>query len=108
MIWAKCADIAGRKYAIVLALCIFTLFSGLCGASQTLIQLIMFRWCQGIGGCGVFALVQLIVLEIAPKRKLPGYITMVNVALALSLVMGPLLGGGITRHGSWRWIFLFK
>lgn len=108
MIWAKCADIAGRKYAIVLALCTFTLFSGLCGASQTLVQLIMFRWCQGIGGCGVFTLVQLIVLEIAPKRKLPGYITMVNVALALSLVMGPLLGGGITRHGSWRWIFLFN
>jgi MFS family permease len=33
---------------------------------------------------------------------------MVNVALALSLVAGPLLGGGITLHGSWRWIFILK
>jgi MFS family permease len=108
MIWAKLSDIAGRKYTIIAALLIFTLFSALCGASQTLIQLIMFRWCQGIGGCGVFALVQLLFMELVPRRKFPAYMATVNVALALSLVCGPLLGGGITLHGSWRWIFLFK
>jgi MFS family permease len=57
MIRAKLSDITGRKYTIVTALLIFTIFSTLCGTSQTLIQLIMFRWCQGISGCGVFALV---------------------------------------------------
>jgi MFS family permease len=108
MIWAKASDIIGRKYTIITSLLIFTLFSALCGAAQTLTQLIMFRWCQGIGGCGVFALVQLLFMEIVPRRKLPAYMAMVNVALALSLVCGPLLGGGITLHGSWRWIFLLK
>ena len=108
MIWAKLSDIVGRKYILITCLSIFTLFSGLCGAAQTIDQLIMFRWCQGIGGCGVFALVQLLFMELVPRRKLPAYMAMVTAALALSLVIGPLLGGGITLHGSWRWIFLLK
>ncbi|KAL1801393.1 hypothetical protein ACET3X_001735 [Alternaria dauci] len=108
MIWAKLSDIAGRKYTLIAALLIFTLFSALCGASQTLIQLIMFRWCQGIGGCGVYALTQLMFMEIVPKRKLPQYMAGVSMVLALSLITGPLLGGGITLHGSWRWIFLLN
>lgn len=108
MIWAKLSDIAGRKSITLLCLSLFTLFSGLCGAAQSIDQLIMFRWCQGIGGCGVFALVQIYYMEIIPRRKLPAYMSMVMAALAMSLVLGPLLGGGITLHGSWRWIFLLK
>ncbi|RYN60776.1 hypothetical protein AA0114_g1074 [Alternaria tenuissima] len=108
MIWAKLSDIAGRKYTLIAALLIFTLFSALCGASQTLIQLIMFRWCQGIGGCGVYALTQLLFMELVPKRKFPQYMAGVSMVLALSLITGPLLGGGITLHGSWRWIFFLN
>jgi MFS family permease len=108
MIWAKLSDIVGRKYIIIVCLCIFTLFSGMCGAAQTIDQLIMFRWCQGVGGGGVFGLVQLIFLELVPRKKLPAYMTMVMSTLALALIVGPLLGGGITLHGSWRWIFLIK
>ena len=108
MIWAKLSDIAGRKYTLIASLLIFTIFSALCGASQTLMQLIMFRWCQGIGGCGVYALTQLMFMEIAPPGKLPKYMAGVSMVLALSLITGPLLGGGITLHGSWRWIFLLK
>ncbi|KAI4909408.1 hypothetical protein J4E90_008105 [Alternaria incomplexa] len=108
MIWAKLSDTAGRKYTLIASLLIFTIFSALCGASQTLIQLIMFRWCQGIGGCGVYALTQLMFMEIAPPGKLPKYMAGVSMVLALSLITGPLLGGGITLHGSWRWIFLLN
>jgi len=108
MIWAKLSDIAGRKYVLLTSLAIFTLFSGLCGAAQTMDQLIMFRWCQGIGGCGTYALVQLIFLELVPRRVFPTYMALVVGALAISMVVGPLLGGGITLHGSWRWIFLLN
>jgi MFS family permease len=108
MILAKISDIIGRKLVLLICLGSFTLFSALCGAAQTMDQLIMFRWCQGIGGGGVFALVQLMFLELVPRRKLPAYMSMVTSALALSLVIGPLLGGGITQHGSWRWIFLLN
>lgn len=108
MILAKISDIVGRKLVLLTCLGSFTLFSALCGAAQTMGQLIMFRWCQGVGGGGVFALVQLMFMELVPRRKLPKYMSMVTSALALSLVFGPLIGGGITQHGSWRWIFLLK
>jgi MFS family permease len=108
MIWAKISDIAGRKITLIVCLGIFTFSSALCAAAQTIDQLIMFRWLQGAGGGGVYGLVQLMFLELVPRRKLPAYMSMVTSALALSLVVGPLLGGGITLHGSWRWIFIIK
>jgi MFS family permease len=108
MIWAKVSDIIGRKTALLISLSIFTLFSGLCGASQTFMQLIHFRWLQGVGGYGVFAIVQLVFFELVPPRKWPAYISLVTGVIALSLITGLLLGGVITRNGSWRWMFLLK
>ena len=69
---------------------------------------IQFRWLQGIGGCGVLALGQLVFFELVPPRKYPVYIALVTAVVALSLVVGPLIGGGITLHGDWRWVFLLK
>ena len=106
--WAKMSDIVGRKPILLIALAIFTLFSGMCGASQSLIQLIHFRWVQGIGGCGVFALVQLIFFEIVPATQWPTAISLVTGVITVSVIAGPLLGGAITMHTSWRWIFLLK
>lgn len=108
MIWAKLSDLTGRRMILVVCLGIFTIASALCAAAQTIDQLIMFRWLQGAGGGGAYALVQLIFMELVPRRKFPAYMSMVAAALALSLVLGPLLGGGITLHGSWRWIFIIK
>ncbi|ORY07384.1 major facilitator superfamily domain-containing protein [Clohesyomyces aquaticus] len=106
IIWAKISDIVGRKICLISALVIFTVFSGACGASQSVIQLIQFRWLQGIGGCGVLGLGQLLFFELVPPAKYPLFIGIVTAVLALSLVIGPLIGGGITVHGNWRWVFL--
>ncbi|CAO2654475.1 Nn.00g112080.m01.CDS01 [Neocucurbitaria sp. VM-36] len=104
--WAKLSDIIGRKIAMMTAIALFTVFSGACGASQKVIQLIMFRWLQGIGGCGVLALGQLIFFDLVPPEKYAAYTTLVTSVIASSLVTGPLIGGGITLHGVWRWVFL--
>ena len=108
IIWAKISDIAGRKPSIIAALVIFTISSGLCGASQSLLQLIQFRWLQGIGGCGVFALVQIYSFELVPPQKWTTYATLVTAVIALSMTAAPLMGGAITLHTTWRWIFLIK
>ncbi|ORX93616.1 major facilitator superfamily domain-containing protein [Clohesyomyces aquaticus] len=106
LIWAKLSDIISRKTTILITLLLFTIFSGACGASQSLTQLIMFRWLQGIGGSGIFALTQLVFFEMVPPSKWPLYVTFLTGTVALSLITGPLIGGAIARSGHWRWIFL--
>jgi MFS family permease len=69
---------------------------------------IMFRWVQGIGGCGVLVLGQLIFFDILPPKKYVPYTTLVTSVITFSLIGGPLIGGGITLHGLWRWVFLVK
>lgn len=86
----------------------FTLFSGACAASRTLIQLIMFRWIQRIGGGGIFALTQLVFFELVPPIRWPLYVSLVTGVVALSLAVGPLIGGAIALRGQWKWIFLLK
>ncbi|KAF2804408.1 MFS general substrate transporter [Mytilinidion resinicola] len=108
LIWAKLSDILTRKAIIVASLFIFTVFSGACGASQTLTQLIMFRWVQGIGGCGIFALTQLVFFELVPPRKWPIFVSLVTGVVALALVAGPLIGGALSTGTKWRWIFLLN
>ncbi|KAH7130092.1 major facilitator superfamily domain-containing protein [Dendryphion nanum] len=108
MVWAKLSDITGRKTALLAALSIFTLFSGLCGSSKTLTELIMYRWPQGIGGCGSVAIAQLSFFELIPESKWPAYVSLGAGVMALAYVAGPLLGGIITLHGHWQWIFLLN
>lgn len=68
----------------------------------------MFRWLQGIGGCGILALSQLVFVELVPPAKYAKYIGIVSIAMTAPLVLGPLVGGGISLSGDWRWIFLIK
>ncbi|KAG4222540.1 hypothetical protein PC116_g28986 [Phytophthora cactorum] len=68
----------------------------------------MFRWLQGIGGCGVLALGQLIFFELVPPEKYTAYTALITSVIASSLVTGPLIGGGITLRGEWQWVFLIK
>jgi MFS family permease len=108
MIWAKWSDITGRRFALLVSLVIFTISSALCGASQSLLQLIHFRWIQGIGACGIFAMAQVSLFELYPPRLWPVYMSIFTAVIALAVIAGPLLGGAITEGGAWRWIFLLK
>lgn len=50
----------------------------------------------------------LITYEMVPKVKLPIYGGLISVAVALATLMGPLLGGLINNHVTWRWVFYLK
>lgn len=68
-------------------------------------QLIICRAFQGLGGAGCYSLATIITYEFVPKDKLGLYGTFNSVAVALATLAGPLLGGLINNHTTWRWVF---
>ncbi|KAJ3574510.1 hypothetical protein NPX13_g4335 [Xylaria arbuscula] len=108
VIIAKLSDIFGRKRTYLLALLVFTAFSGGCGGAQTIVQLIVFRVFQGIGGGGLYAVAFVMLFELVPKNKYP-LLLVTSVALAiLGNALGPIFGGLITQRSTWRWVFLLN
>ncbi|KAF2811143.1 putative efflux pump antibiotic resistance protein [Mytilinidion resinicola] len=105
ILWSKLSDVFGRKTTFMATMLIFSAFSGACGACQTMTQLIICRTFQGVGGAGCYSMSTLFTYEMIPKSKLPLYGALNSVSVAMATLLGPLLGGLISSHTSWRWIF---
>jgi MFS family permease len=108
IIWAKLSDIYGRKLFIIVAVSIFVIFSALCGAAQTALQLIIFRAFQGLGGSGMYSITMTIFFDLVPPELYATYVSSVSVFFGLAMLLGPVIGGGITNDTTWRWIFLIN
>ncbi|MDB5184740.1 MAG: transporter [Candidatus Saccharibacteria bacterium] len=104
-IYGKISDMFGRKKIFMASITLFLVGSALCGLSQNMGQLILFRGIQGLGGGGIFSLALAIVGDIVPPSKRGRYQGYFGAVFGVSSVAGPLLGGLITDHLSWRWIF---
>jgi MFS family permease len=108
MITAKLSDIWGLKSLLLLCATIFLIFSMACGSAQTMIQLIVFRAFQGIGGSGLYSLTFVSVMKMVVPEKIGFYSGIVSSVFALANLLGPLLGGIIADRTTWRWIFFIK
>lgn len=69
---------------------------------------IIFRAFQGIGGGGIYTLVFVISSQMVPQERYASMSGILSSAYALSAVLGPILGGLINDHATWRWVFLLK
>jgi len=104
-LWGKLGDLYGRKRLFQAAIVLFLLGSALCGISQNLAELILFRGLQGLGGGGIFVLSQALIADVVPPRQLGRYQGVFGAVFGVSSVAGPLLGGFFVETLSWRWIF---
>lgn len=104
-LYGKLSDIYGRKPLFVTAILIFLAGSALCGLSQTMTELIIFRGIQGLGAGGLISLAQTTIADVVAPRERGRYQGLFSGVFAICSVAGPLLGGLITDALTWRWIF---
>lgn len=101
----KLADIYGRKIFYLLGMSLFIGGSMLCGAAQSMPQLIAFRGLQGIGGGMLMPIAFTIVGDIFPGEQRAKMQGLFGGMWGLASIFGPKLGGFITHNYSWRYIF---
>ncbi|KAK4516866.1 uncharacterized protein ATC70_000192 [Mucor velutinosus] len=104
-LFSKFSDIFGRKWILMFGIGVFLFGSVLCGASTSMIMLIVGRAIAGIGAAGIFSMVFVIFSDLVPLEKRGTYQGIINAVFALSSVCGPLIGGSLTDYVSWRWNF---
>jgi DHA2 family multidrug resistance protein len=95
----------GRKRYFLVSVVVFVLASGLCGAAESLRQIVLFRLIQGAAGAAMIPSSQAILMEtFAPEEQGMAMATW-GVGLMVAPMLGPTLGGWITDNWSWRWNF---
>jgi len=102
------SDILGRKQFFVICVVTFTIASFLCGMATSLPQLIAFRVLQGLGGGGMIPSSQAMLADTFPPAKRGLAFAIWGMAVVVSPVLGPPLGGWITDMYSWPWIFFIN
>lgn len=95
----------GRKKLFAACIVGFTIASMLCGAAQSLPEMVIFRLLQGVFGAGLVPLSQAVLLDINPPEKHGQAMAVWGMGLMLGPIMGPALGGILTENYDWRWVF---
>jgi EmrB/QacA subfamily drug resistance transporter len=105
MLSGKLSDFYGSKKILIGALVAFVFGSVLCGFSQNMTELILFRALQGLGAGIIVTVPKKIIAEMVPPRQRGKYMGLFGIAGGISTVVGPTLGGFITDSLGWQWIF---
>src|SRR3954454_9328933 len=104
-LWGKLGDRHGRRGLLGIALTLFLAASATCGVAQTLGQLIAARAVQGVAAGGLMALAMASVGDLVDPRERPRWQGRIAAAFSVAAVAGPLVGGLLVQHASWRWVF---
>jgi EmrB/QacA subfamily drug resistance transporter len=101
----KLSDMYGRKIFYIIGISIFVIFSACCGFSHNMMQLIVFRGLQGIGGGTIMTNAFTVIADIFPPEKRGRYQGLLTATFSFASVIGPSTGGYLTDQISWHWVF---
>lgn len=107
-LYGKISDLYGRRGVFQVAIVIFLVGSVLSGLAQNMLQLILARAVQGIGGGGLFAMTLTIIGDILAPRERGRYQGYIGSVFALASIAGPFIGGFFVDQLTWRWIFFIN
>src|ERR1700754_836718 len=95
----------GRKYLFITCLIGFTVTSMMCGAAQSLPQMVVFRILQGVFGAALVPLSQSTMMDIYPMEQRGKAMAIWGVGVMVGPILGPTLGGYLTEMYNWRYVF---
>ena len=95
----------GRKYLYITCLIGFTITSVMCGAAQSLSQVVLFRIFQGMFGAALVPLSQSTMMDIYPQEKRGQAMAIWGMGVMIGPILGPTLGGYLTEAYNWRFVF---
>ncbi len=104
-IYGKLSDVYGRKPFYIIGLGLFIIGSALSGQAHSMMELIIFRAFQGIGGGAMLSMPRATIGDIFNPRERGRWMGVIAMTFGLASIVGPFLGGWITDHWGWRWIF---
>lgn len=104
-VYGRAGDRLGRRNVLLAALAVFAMGSLACGLAQSMHTLIAARVLQGLGGGGLMVTSQALIGELVPPRERPRFQGYFAIVFTASSVGGPVLGGFVVNHASWRWLF---
>jgi DHA2 family multidrug resistance protein len=102
------AEVVGRKRFYMLCVALFTISSVACGFATSLPMMLAFRVVQGIGGGGLAPVEQSIFADTFPEKMRPLAFAIYGLTIITAPAIGPLVGGWLTDHYSWHWVFFIN
>ncbi len=103
--WGKLSDLYGRKPMFMIGIVIFLIGSALSGLSQNMTELIAFRGLQGIGAGSLFPIALATIGDLFTPAERGKYQGLFGAVFGIAFIVGPLVGGFLTEHIAWNWIF---
>jgi len=105
-ITGRLGDLYGRKSFVLTAVFLFALASVACAMSQTMLQLVVFRGLQGLAGGMLLGVASACVPDLFPDAaQRVRWQVLLSSSYGVALAVGPWLGGWLTEHVSWRFVF---